>query len=219
MTSISTIPQTTFGATAPTGSSNSTSDSASCQVTVPDYSVLRKQTFDKINNYYNTLLSSYTKNYSDYVTNSASGAGASNNAYAKHIQTDVENYNKQIINLSKAMINNVNQDNELITLQKTELDGKMAKIDEIMENAKLLEDKESEMTVLSNSRKDSLSSTKTSAEDMQFTTYVYIGICILLVLIIIGLIIYLVYSNYTVKSSNNNKNNNLYKNISVNNTL
>ena len=38
------------------------------------------------------------------------------------------------------MINNVNQDNDLITAQKNDLTSKMAKIDYIMANIKLLKD-------------------------------------------------------------------------------
>ena len=56
---MTTIPQTTMaGATAPTGLGATPMVSDSCQVTVPDYSVLRQQNIKKINEYYNTLLSS-----------------------------------------------------------------------------------------------------------------------------------------------------------------
>jgi len=210
MSNITTIPQTTMsGSTAPTGINPSLLDS--CQVTIPDYSVLRKQNILKINDYYNTLLSSYTKNYSDYSTQFAS-SNINDKTYANTtLKPKVSDYNKQIINLSQTMINSVNQDNELINLQKTELSSKMAEIDSLISNLSILKDKNNEMTVLSNARQDSLNSTKTSAEDMQFLSYIYIGICMLLVFIIIGLIIYLVYSNFTSKSSNN-KINNLYKN-------
>ena len=75
-------------------------------------------------------------------------------------------------------------------------------------------DKANEMSIVTNARQDSLNSTKTGAEDMQFTTYIYIGISILLVLLIIGLIMYLVYSNYKTPTQINN---NLYKNIAKNN--
>ena len=67
---------------------------------------------------------------------------------------------------------------------------------------KILKDKDTELLVLSASREDSLSSTKSGSDDKQFITYIYIGINILLVCLVIGLIIYLVYSNYSHKSSN-----------------
>jgi hypothetical protein len=214
---VTTIPQTTnAGATAPTGlASSSSSGTDSCQVSIPDYSVLRQQNIAKINDYYKTLLSSYTTNYTDYSTQLKSN-NINDRTYASTtLKPKVSDYNKQIINLSQTMINNVNQDNDLITVQKSELASKMSEIDNIMANTKLLKDKDIEMTILTNAKKDSLNSTKSSAEDMQFTTYIYIGISILLVLLIIGMIIYLVYSNYTTKSSNN-KTNNLYKNIATN---
>ena len=216
---ITTSPQTTFGATAPIATSQS-GDTSSCQVTIPDYSVLRQQNISKINDYYNTLLTSYTKNYSDYATQSAS-SNINDRTYATTtIMPNVKDSNTQIINLSQTMINNVNQDNDLISSQKDELNKKTLEIDTIMSNIKLLTDKDTEMTVLTGGRQDSLNSTITSAEDMQFTTYIYIGISILLVLLIIGLIMYLVYSNFTSTSNNsnklNNKSNNLYKNIANN---
>ena len=210
---MTTIPQTTFGATAPTAAPQS-DETSSCQVTIPDYSVLRQQNITKINDYYNTLLSSYTNNYSDYATQSAS-SNINDRTYATStIMPIVKDSNTQIINLSQTMINNVNQDNDLISDQRDELTKKSLQIDTIMSNIKLLTDKDTEMTVLSGARQDSLNSTVTSAEDMKFTTYIYIGISILLVLLIIGLIIYLVYSNFT--STSNKSNNNLYKNIAKN---
>jgi len=194
---ITTIPQTTFGATAPTG----TSQSDSCQVTIPDYTVLRQQNIAKINDTYNTLLSSYTKNYSDYAAQSVGNINDRTNA-TTIIMPKVKDANTQIINLSQTMINNVNQDTDLINDQKNQLTSKMAEIDSLLNNINLLTDKDTEMTVLTNAKQDSLNSTTTGSEDMQFNTYVYIGISILLVLTIIGLIIYLVYSTYTTKTNN-----------------
>jgi hypothetical protein len=215
-----TTPQIAFSNTQiPTPTDAGTS---SCQVTIPDYNVLRQQNITKINNYYDTLLTSYTTNYSDYATQSVSG-NINDRTYASTtIMPNVKNSNTQIINLSQAMINNVNQDTDLINDQKNQLSKKMLKIDSIMSNINLLSDKDAEMNVLTGAKQDSLNSTTSSAEDMQFTTYIYIGICILLVLVVIGLIIYLVSSNSTPKSSSNNSNNsnnskNLYKNIATNN--
>ena len=212
---MTTISQTTMaGATAPMGLGATPMVSDSCQVTVPDYSVLRQQNIKKINEYYNTLLSSYTQNYSDYSKQLTSN-NVNDRTYASTtLKPKVSDYNSQIINLSQTMINNVNQDNDLITAQKNDLTSKMAKIDSIMANIKLLKDKANEMSIVTNARQDSLNSTKTGAEDMQFTTYIYIGISILLVLLIIGLIMYLVYSNYKTPTQINN---NLYKNIAKNN--
>jgi len=71
------------------------------------------------------------------------------------------------------------------------------------------------MTVLSGSRQDSLSSVKDGEDSVQFSTYIYIGINILAILMILGIVIYIVYSSYT---ANKNKTaNNLYRGIAVNN--
>ena len=198
--------------------------SISCQVTIPDYNDLRNQNIKKINTYYKTLLDSYTKNYTDFATQSASSNPSDRANAIDKITPKVQDSNSQIINLSQAMINNVNQDNDLIVEQKKTLVEKMEEIDSIITNINLLSDKDTEMTVLEGAKKDSLNSTTSSKEDIQFTTYIYIGVCILLVIIIIGLIIYLVYSNYSSKESSNNSklnsktnSNTVYKNINTNN--
>jgi len=188
---------------------------SSCQVTVPDYTVLRQSNIDKINNFYDNLLSSYTKNYSEYTKGSASTNVNERTNALTILKPKVQDANNQIINLSQTMINSVNQDADLINAQKNTLTQKMLQIDTIIASLSLLKDKDDEMTVLSAARDNSLSSTQNSTETIQFTTYIYIGICILMTLVVIGLIIYLVSSsNFDNKSAN--KNNNLYKNIATN---
>ena len=192
-----------------------TNNPSSCQVSIPDYSVLRKENIDKINNFYNTLLNSYTQNYSDYTKGNASSNINDRTNANTILKPKVQDANNQIINLSQTMINSVNQDSDLISAQKNTLTQKMSQIDTIIGSLSLLKDKDDEMTVLSAARDNSLSSTQTNTETIQFTTYIYIGICILITLVIIGLIIYLVSSsNFDNKTTN--KNNNLYKNIANN---
>lgn len=194
----------------------------SCQISVPDYSVLRQQNISKINGYYSTLLESYTKNYNDFTTQQTS-QNINDRQYANStLKPKVADYNTQIINLSQALINTVNQDTDLIMEQKNQLQKKTLDVDSLMSNINLLKDKDTEMTVLLNSRNDSFNFSKASADDMKFMTYVYIGIDILLVLLVVGFIIYLVYSGYNNTSSNtssNTKANNSYKNISMNNRM
>jgi hypothetical protein len=193
----------------------SSSSESSCQVTIPDYSVLRKSNIDKINVFYNSLLSSYTQNYSDYTKGNASSNINDRTNANTILKPKVEDANNQIINLSQTMINSVNQDNDLINEQKNTLTKKMSQIDTVMANINMLTDKDNEMTVISNSRDDSLTSTKSTTENMQFNTYIYIGMCILITLIIIGLIVYLVTSSSSTNKTET-KNNNLYKNIATN---
>ena len=112
------------------------------------------------------------------------------------------------------MIKNVNQDTELIMQQKDELSNKTHNIDTLLNNIKLLKIKDTDMTILTKARNDSLDSTKSGADDMNFSTSIYIGINVLLVLTIIGIVMYIVYSNY----QNTNTNTNIYANINkVNN--
>ena len=206
------MPQTTMYQASPTVNP---SNSGSCQVTIPDYSVLRQTNIDKINEFYNSLLNTYTQNYSDYTKGNASSNINDRTNATTILKPKVQDANTQILNLSQTMINSVNQDTDLINIQKTTLTEKMSKIDSMISNLSLLKDKDNEMTVLSAARDDSLSSTQSSTESMQFTTYIYIGICILITIIIVGLIIYLVYSS-SFDNKSANKNNNIHKNIAVN---
>lgn len=223
-----TIPQTTSRATAPqatTGSRSSASSSGasssggassggSCNIYIPDYSVLRQQNLDKINDYYQTLLSSYTSTYNDYAKNSK--GTKSDQTYANNfLLPKYQNYNEQIINLTQSVINGVNQDMDLVAAQKDELTTKSRQIDTIMNNIALLKDKDNEMTVLSSARQESLSSSTEGLDEMNFSTYIFIGINVFFLLIVLGLVFYIVYSSFTASSTNKSKNN-LYANIAVN---
>ena len=213
--STTTIPNTTIPASTMPSATTTISSVGNCNIAIPDYKTLRQQNLDKINNYYNTLLASYTQNYRDYSTQSAS-ANVNDRTYANTtLKPKVQNYNTQIINVSQSMIDNVNQDTDLIMEQKTELQEKTMQIDTLMNNIKLLKEKDNEMNILSRARTDSLNTTKSGTDDMNFSTYIYIGINILLVLCVIGIIIYIVYSNYSSGNRNNRtaNNNNAHRTI------
>lgn len=211
--SATTVPMTTAAmTTVPITTVPASGTGGSCSIAIPDYTTLRQQNIDKINSYYDQLLNSYTSSYNDYATQSK---GSKNDqVYAnKVLLPKYTNLNSQLINLSQTMINNINQDMDLISAQKDELLAKNRKIHTIMNNITMLKDKDSEMTVLTGSRTDSLSSSNQGLEDINFSTYLYIGVDILLVLCILGLVIYIVYSSFSNKRNNNN--NNIYRNIAV----
>jgi len=206
-------PSTTFSqSTISTQAARTTSPETCNSINIPDYNTLRQDNLHKITTYYGELLASYTKSYKDYTTQTAS-ANVNDRLYAKNtLKPKVDNYNQQIINLSEKMINNVNQDTDLIMEQKNELTTKTRQIDNLIENITLLKDKDNEMSVLTGARKDSLYSAQNSKEDMTFYSWVYIGICVLLLFIVIGIIIYIVFTNYS-NSNTGSSNNNIHKNI------
>ena len=182
-----------------------------------DYSVVRKNKINKITGYYNTLLSEYTKAYTDYASQSNS-VNTNDRTYADTtLKPKTEAYNTQIINLSKELIDAVNKDSDLILDQKNELETKTQQIDTLMANIKLLKEKNTDLSITEKSQVDSLNTTKTGSDDLKMTSQIYMGVNILLVLLVIGFILYLVYSNFTSKTNNTNKTNNLYKNIKSNN--
>jgi hypothetical protein len=218
-TNAMTIPMTTPAASVSQTTVVKDQDSTgSCgNIYVPDYTVLRQQNLDKVNEYYNKLLGDYTSTFNEYATQSKGTKNDQN--YAKAVLLPKQtNYNTQLINLSQSMINSVNQDMDLIAAQKDELTNKTRQIDNIMNNINLLKDKDTEMTVLTGARQDSLSSTSDGLNNMNFSSYIFIGINILVLLVILGLVIYIVYSSYTsntrVRSTNN-----IYSGITRNNTM
>ena len=207
-------PTTTISQTVPqsTPSAGAGASSGKCgNIHIPDYTVLRQQNLDKVNEYYNKLLGSYTSTYNQYASQSKGTKNDQN--YANTVLLPkYTNYNNQLINLNQSMINSVNQDIDLIAAQKNELTSNTRQVDTIMNNIKLLKDKDNEMTVLTGARKDSLSSASEGLEDMNFSTYILIGINILVLLVILGLVIYIVYSSFTAGSRARNSNN-LYSGI------
>lgn len=224
-TRATTIPQTTSATTAantiattiPNTADAGSSEGSCGDIYIPDYSVLRQQNLDKVNEYYNTLLGSYTSIYNQYATQSKGTKNDQN--YANTVLLPkYTNYNTQLINLNQSMINGVNQDIDLIAAQKDELTNKTRQIDTIMNNITLLKDKDNEMTVLTGARKDSLSSASDGLDQMNFSSYIFIGINILILLVILGLVIYIVYSNYSTGTRARSANN-LYAGIARNNSV
>jgi flagella basal body P-ring formation protein FlgA len=89
--------------------------STNCDISIPDYTVMREDKIKKINDYYAKLLDSYTTSYANYSKQSTS-SNINDKQYAEtSLKQNVADYNSQVINLSQTLINNVNQDTDLIT--------------------------------------------------------------------------------------------------------
>ena len=187
---------------APTTPTPTSTQIDTCSGPPLDYLIVRQQKIKEITDYYSKLLEEYTTNYTEYAKQSNS-SNTNESIFANTtLKPKTEAYNKHIINLSKELINVVKTDNDLILEQKTELDKKSQNIDLLMSDIKKLKDKKISMKILEKSEYDSLNITKEGTEDLHFTTQIYMGINILLILLIIGLVIYLVYSNSTDKTDN-----------------
>lgn len=217
---ITTLPQATqiqptMVSTANTANQGASQGVGSCgNIYIPDYAVLRQQNLDKISEYYNKLLGSYTSAYNQYATQSKGTKNDQNYANTVLLPKYTD-YNTQLINLNQSMINSVNQDMDLIAAQKDELTSKTQQVDTVMKNITLLKDKDNEMSVLTSARKDSLLSANDGLDQMNFSTYIFIGINVLVLLVILGLVIYIVYSSYSVGSKARTMNN-LYSGIARN---
>ncbi len=186
--------------------------------TPPKYTSLRKDNIDKIKLYYNKLLDEYTKAYTEYSTNKNSTIVSDREDAEAILKPRAEAYNTQIINLSKELIESVDKDTDLILQQKTELEEKQQTIDTLLNNIKMLKVSQRDSTISEQARNDSLTITKTGSDELQFTSHMYMAFNILLVILVIGFIIYLVYSNGdTMSNTNQNSINSIYKNIKTNN--
>ena len=191
-----------------------------------DYALVRKNNIAIITNYYNKLIDSYTQSYTDYSKQNVS-TNLNDRTYAdKTLKPQVAAYNTQIINISKELMNNINKDTDLIVEQTTELEKKTQTLNTLLEDIKILKEQTAELSITEKSQEDNVRNTQSGSDDLHFTSQIYMGINILLVCIVIGLIIYLVYSNSPSKSNTTNANtgtntssniNNIYKNIKVNN--
>lgn len=181
-----TNPMTTYSTKPQTGLIQS--EKEGCQINIPDYNVLRQEKLNKINKYYNDLLSSYTKNYSDFSTQKIS-ANINDRTYAETtLKPKVSDYNQQMINVSKNLINTVNRDTDLIVDQKNQLKEKTKKVDDLKDDIKVLTVKDKELNIKTNADIDSLNNTKTGTKSLEFMNNVYIVLNIILLIVIISMI-------------------------------
>jgi hypothetical protein len=198
-----------------------------------DYAVVRKNNIAQITEHYQKLLDTYTKAYTDYSTNNASSKQPDRDYAKLTLKPKTEAYNTQIINISRELMSSVNKDTDLIVEQTKELEKNVQKLNILMDDIKLLRERNAEFKIAEQSQEDNVKLTQSGSDDLHFTSQIYMGINMLLVLIIVGLIIYLVYSNFTSKKNNTNSTttsgntstnamnkingiNNIYKNIKVN---
>ena len=198
-----------------------------------DYAVVRKNNIAQITEHYQKLLDTYTKAYTDYSTNNASSKQPDRDYAKLTLKPKTEAYNTQIINISRELMSSVNKDTDLIVEQTKELEKNIQKLNILMDDIKLLRERNAEFKIAEQSQEDNVKNTQSGSDDLHFTSQIYMGINMLLVLIIVGLIIYLVYSNFTSKKNNTNSTttsgntstnamnkingiNNIYKNIKVN---
>ena len=229
MATLTTSPSITNSQPLPTSLVIPASNNQSCNTPL-DYALIRKNNIAIITNYYNKLIDSYTLSYTDYSKQNVS-TNLNDRTYAdKTLKPQVAAYNTQIINISKELMNNINKDTDLIVEQTTELEKKNQNLNKLLDDIKFLKEQNAELGITEKSQEDNVRSTQSGSDDLHFTSQIYMGINILLVCIVIGLIIYLVYSNSPSKTnttttnaganagSNTSSNiNNIYKNIKVNN--
>ena len=187
------------------------------------YEDVRKNKLKSITDYYNTLLTQYTTLYTQYSKDTKSTNKSDKDNAELILKPKIADYNTQLITLMQTLMDTNNKDVELILLQKNEVDNKSATNGSIISEIKILTDKNAELAAGKKVQDDNINSTKSGTEDINFTTQVYMGINLLLILLVIGLILYLVFtklpSNSNSSTGNSSSGNSSSGNSSKTNNL
>lgn len=184
----------------------------SCTLNLPNYEDVRNSNMKSINDYYDDLLTQYTKNYSDYARNSS--GNASDRTYAEtQLKPKTTDLNNQIIKLNHTMIDSINKDNDVIITLKNQLEDKNKIINDNILTIDNLKKKISTVDNQYGLKKENLNESQEQNDTMKFWSWIYIGLNIILVLFILVLIIYLLFSKSSSATNNSNKMNILTSNL------
>lgn len=179
----------------------------SCTLNLPNYEDVRSTNIKSINEYYEDLLTKYTKSYSDYARNSS--GNASDRTYAEtQLKPTTTNLNNQIIKLNQTMIDSINKDNDIIMALKNQLENKKQLVNNNILNIDKLKNEINTINNQSNLKLDDLNKTKNYNETMSLWKWLYIIINIILIICILGFIFNLLFNssnNSTNKINNSNK--------------
>lgn len=188
MTTTTTLPMTTTTKAAVATSTKPSvtlppMEDDSCTISIPDYNVLRQQNIKKINDYYDNLLSSYSKDYQEYARQLTS-ANINDRSYAStKLKPKLGNYDEQIIKVSKNLMERVNTETDLIGDQKKSLNDKIEKVEALREEIKLIKKQDKEASNISNSNNDTIKQSKKKIRDLEIINYIYITGNIILLLV------------------------------------
>ena len=222
---------TTSLATTPATTSTRPVDSIPTKSNSPmDYNALRNANWNTIDKYYQKLLADYTGKYQQY-TSGMSSNNKSEQDYARYLQSSVNDYKNQLINIYQEMLSVLSKNDDIIGEQKniTELlekdnDKLIAAIAKLKDNKKM-EATEAQSHLDNQQLLDDDLATLSS-----WNLYYKIGVCILAGCVVL-MFIYRVWvasitPDYYITSStivptntnNNNIQNNKINNAKVNNT-
>jgi uncharacterized protein (UPF0305 family) len=82
-----------------------------------DYNTLRNANWDNIDKYYQKLLTDYTNKYQQY-TSGLSSTNKNDQEYARYLQSSVNDYKNQLINVYQETLNILDKNDEIIREQK-----------------------------------------------------------------------------------------------------
>jgi hypothetical protein len=178
----------------------------SCTLNLPNYEDVRSTNIKTINEYYEDLLSKYTKSYANYAKNSSSNV--SDRTYAEtQLKPTTTNLNNQIIKLNQTMIDSINKDNDIIMALKNQLEDKKNIVNDNIVNIDNIKNEINTINNQYNLKTENLNKTQNYNESITIWKWLYIIFNIILVVCILGLIIYLLFSNSSSNTTNNTTNN------------
>jgi hypothetical protein len=160
-----------------------------CNISIPDYNVLRQDNLNKINNYYNNLMSSYSKDNENYLSQVESTNINDRTFAITKLRPKLTEYNDHIIKVNKNLINKVDTEIDLIKEQKKTLNEKVAIIDNLREEVKNMKTKDKEISNVANSNNDTITQTKNEIKYLEIYNNIYIGANVILLIISIYLMV------------------------------
>ena len=145
-TTTTTTATTRTTTTRPINSNPSTTKKASPSNTKMDYVGLRNSNWETIDKYYQKLVIDYQTKYQQY-TNGLNSNSKNERDYAKYIESSVNDYKNQLINVYQEMLKVLDMNDEIIREQKTRTEKLEKENDKLIAGISQLKSSKNEVEV------------------------------------------------------------------------
>lgn len=162
-----------------------------CAINLKDYESVRKEMKNDIDDYYNKVLGLYTQNYDDYLSNVNSTDQDKIDFALTQLKPMIKGYNKQLITINQKLIDRVNSVSKLIEKQKKSLESNRNEINDNYVKIEKLENRRKQLKTEIEGNQNYLNDVEGRTETDSVYKYLYIGVNILLLIIIIATLSYM----------------------------
>lgn len=162
-----------------------------CQINLKDYDTVRGEIKKEIDSYYNKILGTYSENYEEYLEKITSNDQDDVDFANTQLKPKVIGYNKQLIKINKELIKRVNEGTKMIDDQKNNLQSNRDEINNNHIKIDKLEEKRLQLKTQVKGNNKFLKEIEHRVENDNIYKYVYVGINLLLLIMIIGGLVYL----------------------------